>query len=262
MNITLKQKIDFLRWLINLDCTKKDYIQIKNEIIIKASEIDESFINLVENISNISNEGIKESVIESVKIENKKERLELERLVDDSNSEMCADKIGVPWVETLVKYLELKNVKKVDSMKLLLEIGKSFKEEKKSSIGNRVVYYRQFEASRLPSIDEANTAVDIYSRKHPIVVFVNKRIKERVTVNGFEIYDHLKVLNMIDFEISGLKGIYDLIGQKFIKNENESKMYGYSNHQLYKIGMFGETYPNVKVTSSEFNSDFGLTNLF
>lgn len=262
MSSNFRSKVDFLKWLIALDCTKRDYVQTKNEMLIKASEINDSIIKLIKNTSDVSGEGLKEKVTKSIKIESKQERLELEEIVYDRNSEIYEGKIGVPWVEALVRYLELKNAKKVDPMNLLLEIGESFKEEKKPSLENRVVYYRQFEASRLPSVEEVNTAVEIYLGKHPLVNYVNERVKDRVTVNGFEIYDHLKVLHMIDFEISGLAGVYDLLGQKLIRNKNENKMYGYSKHQLYKIGMYGETYPAVKVTSGEFNGDFGFTNLF
>lgn len=262
MSSSFRSKVDFLKWIIALDCTKSDDAQTKNEMLTKASEIDKNIVKLIKRSCDVSGEDLKEKVIKSIEIESKQERLELEEIVYDRNSEIYEGKIGVPWVETLVRYLELKNAKKVDPMNLLIEIGESFKEEKKPSIENRVVYYRQFEASRLPSVDEVNTAVEIYLGKHPLVDFVNKRVKERVTVNGFEIYDHLKVLHMIDFEISGLTGVYDLLGQKFIKNKNENKMYGYSNHQLYKIGMYGEKYPAVKVTSGEFNGDFAFTNLF
>lgn len=262
MSSSFRNKMDFLKWIIALDYTKVDSVQTKNEILTKASEINDSTAKSIENIINVQGEGGKEEIIESVKIESKAERLELEEIVHDRNSEMYEGKIGVPWVEALVRYLDLKNVKKIDPMDLLIQIGESFKEEKKTSLENRVVYYKQFEASRLPSVEEVTAAVEIYSGKHPLVDFVNKRVKERVTVNGFEIYDHLRVLDMIDFEISGLTGVYDLLGQKFIRNRNEDKMYGYSNHQLYKVGMYGETYPAVKVTSGEFNNDFGFTNLF
>lgn len=195
---------------------------------------------------------------------NFKELKEVNSELFDNNSKLLEKvKIGTPWVETLILYIKNCQIKSPAST-ILINIASTFEECDKKGV---VIYDGHFKASRLPSIEEVKTALELCNKRNRI----SKLISECMRKDGCKVINflskecHEKILNEIDFEISSIPVLYYLLGYTLVDSREYDCIYGVTtNGSVQMMKDNGEVY---SVSDSELCgvknvSPFGLSNLF
>lgn len=182
----------------------------------------------------------------------------------DNNSDLLKNvKFGTPWVETIILYLR-NSVFKGSSSKLLIDIASNFEEIEREGT---VIFDGQFKASRIPSMEEVQIAIELLKKNNKISSKINERMNvEGIKfINGLSEESHREILKEIDFEISSVPVLYYLLGYQFLDNRNQDVIYGVlQNGKLQKITEDNLLY---EVSLSELSgikhsSIFGASNLF
>lgn len=151
----------------------------------------------------------------------------------NKDSELCRHlKFGIPWVETLILYLQNSDYKG-SSSKLFIDIASNFVE---SNFEAKVIFNGQFQAKRLPTKEEVNTAVELMSSNNRIT----EKIQERMAIdgcdfiNGLSMESHVEIFETIDFEVSSPVTLYYLLGYLYLDNRGKDAIYGLSKDNHFR----------------------------
>lgn len=183
----------------------------------------------------------------------------INRDILDIDSELCLTaKIGTPWVETLILFLENSGYSE-SSSKLFIDIASDFEEISDKS---KVIYNGHFCACRLPSRDEVKTAYALRSSNNTIRKKIESRLNEDACnfANGLSRESHEEILKMLDFEISSPANFYYLMGYPIVDNRDKTSMFGRtSNNELILMQRVGSD--DVVFVESNLGKLYGNDNL-